>query len=216
MGIEKPENPSQPASVDWDNKDLELINHVEVFQHKPAILKKVENRLLQLKQKLAGELVSCASQLPSGTDIEKGQIARGENHNGFPFLSLDIPQNFSKTTIFTFRTLFWWGHYLGFSLILKGDKLNTYSQLLSSVRNEPSFQNIFISLAPTPWEWRLEDPFFAPVGNLSEQELSDNINVSGYIKILRVYSIADESFKDLDWTKAGIGFWKDMTPVSLG
>ena len=161
-------------------------------------------------------MVSCASQLPSGTDIEKGQIARGENHNGFPFLSLDIPQNFSKTTMFTFRTLFWWGHYLGFSLILKGDKLNTYSQLLSSVRNEPSFQNIFISLAPTPWEWRLEDPFFAPVSNLSEQELSDNINVSGYIKILRVYAIADESFKDLDWTKAGIGFWKDMTPVSLG
>ena len=30
----------------WAEKELRLINHIEVFQNKPAILKKVENRLV--------------------------------------------------------------------------------------------------------------------------------------------------------------------------
>ena len=60
-------------SEDWCLKDLEMINHVEVFQNKPAILKKVETRLNKLKEAMAAELVSCASQLPPNTDIEKGR-----------------------------------------------------------------------------------------------------------------------------------------------
>ncbi|HIE80449.1 MAG TPA: hypothetical protein EYQ03_07435 [Nitrospinaceae bacterium] len=118
--------------------------------------------------------------------------------------------------MFTYRTLFWWGHYLGFSLILKGDKLKTYFQLLSAVRNEPALQNVYLSLTPTPWEWRLEEKYFTPVGNIPEQEWSDKINLLDHMKIMRVYSIVDESFKELDWTQAGISFWRDMTPISLG
>jgi hypothetical protein len=210
MSIEKPDSP--PIPQDWCTKDLELINHIEVFQNKPAILKKVESRLIQLKEAMVEELVPCAAQLPPGTDIEKGQIARGENHNGFPFLSLDMPQNFSKTTMFTYRTLFWWGHYLGFALILKGDKLKTYFQLLSTLSNEPHLQNVYLSLAPTPWEWH--NNYFTPVGNLPEwSEKTDHLD---YMKVLRIYSIADDTFKDLDWTQAGIKFWRDMAPISLG
>ena len=125
-------DPTPPSPREsWQLKDMEMISHVEVFLNKPAILKKVENRLTNLKDAMAIELLSCAHQLPSGTDIEKGQIARGENHNGFPFLSLDIPQNFSKTEMYTFRTLFWWGHYLGFSMILKGDTLLEMSTIFA-------------------------------------------------------------------------------------
>ena len=139
------DTPKSETSEDWRPKDLEMISHVEVFQNKPAILKKVESRLTKLKEAMALELLPCVAQLPSGTNIEKGQIARGENHNGFPFLSLDIPQNFSKTEMYTYRTLFWWGHYLGFSLILKGDKLKTYFQRLAENCSEPTFQNIYLS-----------------------------------------------------------------------
>ncbi len=209
-----PEDPPPSHPEDWCTKDLEMISHVEVFQKKPAILKKVERRLNKLKEAMTVELLSCVHQLPPGTDIEKGQIARGENHNGFPFLSLDIPQNFSKTEMYTYRTLFWWGHYLGFSLILKGDKLKTYFQRLSVACNEPSFQDVYLSLAPTPWEWRQDKKYFAPVRN--QQVWTDPSNLLDHMKIMRFYSVADESFEELDWTEAGIKFWKDMAPVCLG
>lgn len=199
---------------DWLPKELELISHVEVFQNKPAILKKVESRLTKLKEAMSIELLSCTSQLPSGTDIKKGQIARGENHNGFPFLSLDIPQNFSKTEMFTYRTLFWWGHYLGFSMILKGEQLKTYFQRLAENCNEPAFQNVYLSLAPNPWEWRMDQKYFIPIAD--QRTWADKSKLLDYMKIIRVHSIADENFKNLDWTQAGVKFWKDMSPVCLG
>ena len=200
-------------SEDWCLKDLEMINHVEVFQNKPAILKKVETRLNKLKEAMAAELVSCASQLPPNTDIEKGQIARGENNNGFPFLSLDIPQNFSKTEMYTYRTLFWWGHYLGFSLILKGEKLKTYFERLSQNCNKASFLDVYLSIAPTPWEWHQNENLFIPV---SQKVWADKPNLLNHMKIMRFHPIADKAFKKLDWTEAGIKFWRDMAPVCLG
>jgi hypothetical protein len=208
------DTPKSETSEDWRPKDLEMISHVEVFQNKPAILKKVESRLTKLKEAMALELLPCVDQLPSGTNIEKGQIARGENHNGFPFLSLDIPQNFSKTEMYTYRTLFWWGHYLGFSLILKGDKLKTYFQRLAENCSEPHFQNIYLSHTSTPWEWRLGQQYFIPVSD--QQAWAEKSNLLDYMKIMRFYSIDDASFKELDWTEAGVKFWRDMSPVCLG
>ncbi len=200
-------------SKDWDVRDLKLINHVEIFQKKPAILKKVENRLIKLKEAMSEELLSCTNLLPPGTETKKNQIVRGENHNGFPFISLDIPQNFSKTTMFTYRILFWWGHYLGFSLILKGERLKTYFQKLSVHRKEPSFQDVYLSLAPTPWEWR--ENYFVPVFSIAQQEWSEKTSLLDHMKILRFYSMSDETFKELDWTQAGLKFWRDISPVSL-
>ena len=200
-------------SYDWCARDLKLINHVEVFLNKPLILKKVENRLIKLKEAMSEELVSCPTPLPPGTDIQKSQIARGENHNGFPFISLDIPQNFSRTNMFTYRTLFWWGHYLGFSLILKGDRLKTYFLNLSAHRNGLPFNDVYLSLAPTPWEWR--ENYLVPVSTMPEQEWSEKISLLDHMKIMRLYSMADKVFKELDWTQVGLKFWRDMSPVSL-
>ena len=214
MSPSNSEDASLSCSEGWRLKDIEMINHVEVFQNKPAILKKVENRLNKLKEAMVIELLSCAAQLPPNTDIQKGQIARGENNNGFPFLSLDIPQNFSKTEMYTYRTLFWWGHYLGFSMILKGDKLNTYFQRLSANCKEPSFLDVYLSLAPTPWEWRLEEKYYTPVSH--RQVWADKVHLSDHMKIIRFHSIADKSFEKLDWKEAGMKFWRDMAPICLG
>ncbi|GIS84140.1 MAG: hypothetical protein CM1200mP16_04400 [Nitrospina sp.] len=96
----------------------------------------------------------------------KNQIARGENHNGFPYLSLDYPQNFSqKKEMLTMRTLFWWGHYLGFSFILKGEKLSIYLERLIENCHKKSYKNIYVSIAPDPWEWEIIDENFVLAHN---------------------------------------------------
>ncbi len=200
----------------WSEKELRLVNHVEVFQNKPAILKKVESRLVALQKALEKEITSLATELPEGLDLVKHQIARGENHNGFPFLSLDYPQNFSKTEMFTLRTLFWWGHYLGFSLILKGKNLESYLSRLLENRNAESFKDIYFSLAPNPFEWEINEENFSLAGNKTTEKLKQTILTLGYLKIIRVYPVTDGSFMTLDWSQAGIQFWKDFESVTLG
>ena len=58
----------------WSKKEIKLVNHVEVFQEKPAILKKVQNRLVDLQKELEKEIAPMTSALPDGLDITKNQI----------------------------------------------------------------------------------------------------------------------------------------------
>jgi hypothetical protein len=198
----------------WAEKELKLINHIEVFQAKPAILKKVEDRLVALQKSLEEEIT--LATLPQGVTLTRNQIARGENHNGFPYLSLDYPQNFSKTEMFTFRTLFWWGHYLGFSLILKGENLKSYTARLLENRSTEPFKNIYISLAPNPWEWEINDNNFLLASQSSPNDLHKTIFELDYLKIIRVFPVTGEKFMTLNWAQSGLQFWRDLTPVTLG
>jgi hypothetical protein len=204
---------SYPTS--WTTKELGLIHHTEIFQAKPAILKKVEIRLIALKKSLEKEIKPLSASLPKNLNLTKSQIARGENHNGFPYLSLDYPQNFSKTEMFTFRTLFWWGHYLGFALILKGNNLKTYTDRLLEVRSTKPYRDIYVSLAPAPWEWEINEKNFSLVSEKQTTDWQKTIAALDYLKIIRVFPVTDENFMALDWTQAGLNFWKDLTPVTL-
>ena len=200
----------------WLEKELSLVRHVELFQNKPAILKKVEKRLIGLQKALAKEIHLIADSLPDHLDLIKNQIVRGENHNGFPFISLDYPQNFSKTEMFTLRTLFWWGHYLGFSLILKGKRLESYLEKLLENRNTEPFKNIYVSLAPDPWEWKINKTNYSLIDQISPDGLRKTILELDYLKIIRLYPVEDEKFMTLNWTQSGLQFWKDLTPVTFG
>ena len=199
----------------WSEKELRLINHVEVFLIKPAILKKVEQRLITLQKALEQEINRISAHLPSELDLVKNQIARGENHNGFPYLSLDYPQNFSKTEMFTMRTLFWWGHYLGYSLILKGERLAIYSERLSENCKTEPFQDIFVCLAPNPWEWELNEKNYSLVSKVNAGEFQKTILELGYLKLMRVVTFTDEKFMSLNWTQTGIQFWKDLASITM-
>ncbi len=203
----------EPSS--WSEKEIRLVKHVELFQYKPAILKKAENRFVALQKGLEKEIIPFATNLPKNLDLVKNQIARGENHNGFPFLSLDYPQNFSKTEMFTMRTLFWWGHYIGYSLILKGERLVIYSErLLENCKKEP-FQDIFVCLAPNPWEWELNEKNYSLVSEVNLGEFQKTILKLGYLKLMRVVTVTDKKFMALNWTQVGVQFWKDLTPVII-
>ena len=203
----------EPSS--WSEKELRLVKHVELFQCKPAILKKAENRFFALQKGLEKEIISLSTNLPKNLDLVKNQIARGENHNGFPFLSLDYPQNFSKTEMFTMRTLFWWGHYLGFSLILKGERLTIYLERLLKNRKTEPFQDIFVCLAPNPWEWELNEKNYSLVSKSNTEEFQKIILELGYLKLMRVVTFTDGKFITLNWTQTGVQFWKDLAPVTM-
>ena len=200
-------------STHWSRDEWDLLNVTEIFKRKPAILKKAESYLEELRSALVDELKNHPKSYPPDTDLTKGQIARGENHKGFPFLSLDIPQKFSKTEFFTFRTLFWWGHYLGFSLILKGPDLNTYLTRLKEHQQDAT--NVYLSQHTSPWEWEFSETLFSKVSELSSNEIQEVAERLQYLKLMRFFPVMDESFPELNWTQAGVQSFRDLTHLVL-
>ena len=81
----------EPISVEWSPLEVKLFNTVDIFLHKPAIMKKAEANLNCLKQEVIKTLSQAPHPCPPESDIVKGQIVRGENHNGFLFIFLDMP-----------------------------------------------------------------------------------------------------------------------------
>lgn len=200
-------------SAHWSRDEWDLLNVTEIFKRKPAILKKAESYLEELRSALVDELKNHPKSYPPDTDLTKGQIARGENHKGFPFLSLDIPQKFSKTEFFTFRTLFWWGHYLGFSLILKGPDLGTYLTRLKEHQQDAT--NVYLSQHASPWEWEFSETLFSKVSELSSNEIQEVADRLQYLKLVRFFPVTDESFPELNWTQAGVQSFRDLTHLVL-
>jgi len=206
---------SQENSTHWSRDEWDLINVTEIFRRKPAILKKVDSYLEELRSALAEELKIHPKSYPPDTDLTKGQIARGENHKGFPFLSLDIPQKFSKTEFFTYRTLFWWGHYLGFSLILKGPDLGAYVTRLKENRQDAACENIYLSKHASPWEWEFSETHFSNVSELSKNEIQETADHLQYLKLMRVFPVSDKSFPELNWTQAGVQSFRNLIHLVL-
>lgn len=198
----------------WSSHEISLLNHVEVFLNKPGIMKKAEQYLNALGDAIIRDLAQNKIPLPPETKREKFQLTRGENHKGFPYLSLDIPQMFTKTEMFTYRTLFWWGHYLGFALILKGKDLPRYTGNLIKEKNNSHLDNVYLAATPTPWEWSLTEQNYKKVSDASEEELKTIIETIEHIKLIRIYPMDAESFAELDWVTAGISTWKDLSKIA--
>lgn len=197
----------------WDELEIRLIRERKLFLHKPGIIKKVNERLDGLKNKLISQLAEDGRNYPEGSDLVKGQIAKGENHNGFPFISLDMPQKFSKVEMFTFRTLFWWGHYLGFSLILKGEELNDFARKLSERNDSDLLTDIYFAISSNIWEWEKTDEYFKLVSESNPDTILKIISEINYIKLIRFYPLSDSSFDQLDWEKAGLTTFENYMKV---
>ena len=200
-------------SSDWSPLEVKLLNTVDIFLHKPAIMKKAETNLTALKQEVIKTLSQAPHPCPPESDIVKGQIVRGENHKGFPFISLDMPQMFSKSQMFTYRTLFWWGHDLIFSLILKQENQAPLIEKLIQLKEHPEWKDIQLAMAPTPWEWEKDMNNFVPLFGTSDIKISDTINSVKYIKLCRFYSLASSEFPKLNWADAGLATWKTLSQI---
>ena len=197
----------------WDDKEIKIINEVELFRLKASIMKKAEGWLIEFKDNLIKEISETGLILPPGTDISKGQIVRGENLKGFPYISLDMPQKFSKEEMFTNRTIFWWGHYLIFSFILKGKNLPFWSSNI--VKRKSKAKNIYFSLSAAPWEWELNEQSYCLIPNSTNEEIESAFLKNQHIKLARFYPISCQEFQSLDWNYEGIKTFRDMVGLFI-
>mgnify|MGYP001436155078 CR=1 FL=1 len=197
----------------WNDEELTILKATEVFRLKPVVMKKAEGLLVELKDSLIKEILTTGLALPPATDATKGQIARGENLKGFPYISLDMPQKFSKKEMFTYRTLFWWGHYLIFSFILKGEMLTAW--LSNVIRRKDQAENLYFSLNTEPWEWEFNEQNFRKLATADGLEIKSVVCKNQYLKLAAFHPVSDPKFQSLDWNYQGIETFRTMVGLLI-
>ncbi|MFQ5561901.1 MAG: hypothetical protein ACE5FU_15135 [Nitrospinota bacterium] len=101
-----------------------LIQDTYFFETKVCVSRKVKTLLEQIQIELKKEIPVNGLLVPKGFDSENFQFVKSEHLLNFPYRYLDFPKHFKNKEMLTFRTMFWWGHYFVFALILGGQYLN--------------------------------------------------------------------------------------------
>jgi len=108
----------------FNSNDIQLICDKDLIQRKNRLLKEFIEILADRADFLQNEYSGSFALSPPA------KVNRGEHYKGFPYLVMDYPRIFSKSHMFAFRTLFWWGHFISCTIHLKGSFLADFSSRL--------------------------------------------------------------------------------------
>ena len=142
--------------MDLSAKELSIISDTDFLLTKAQALVKIEALLAETRSALGGLVAGSDFPFPAGARLFNGKISRGENYRQLPYRVLDQPALFTDDDLFTFRTLFWWGHFFSATLHLQGLSLERHRPALIDRIERLAGQDIYVSVGSTPWEYHYE------------------------------------------------------------
>lgn len=121
--------------------------------------------------------------------LQGGKISKGEQYKGLPWVMLDYPRYFSKTEVFAFRTMFWWGHYFSATLHLAGNVKRYYSAVLESSYTKLAEAGFQVYVQEDPWEHDFENGNYCFIDTLSLDEWKTLVSRNDFIKVAKPFVI---------------------------
>jgi hypothetical protein len=160
-----------------------IIVNSDFFLSKRAVIQKIEVMFEGLQFRLQEIAHNNLKVLPDRVVKSNAKISKGENYKGLPYVVLDYPAYYTKSDIFAFRSLFWWGKYLSFSFHLQGEAFEQFKPLLIKNSEKLAGSDFYLCVNNTPWEYHFEKENFIKIQQLKEQEIIHQINSSNFFKI---------------------------------
>jgi len=159
----------------FSKSEIELILNQAIIQEKLLVLKKITELLQQLG-------FDAEKQIDPFLDTKKPKVSKGENLNGYPFRVLDYPRIFTEKNVFAFRTLFWWGNFVSFTLHLKGTFLNeNYKKLAQLTHRYPC--SLYLSTDGNEWSHDINEKNYFKLNAKSLSQIT--IKESSFLKIVQ-------------------------------
>ena len=120
-----------------------------------------------------------------------GKISKGENYQQLPFVVLDYPKLFTDKSVFSFRTMFWWGNFFSITLHLGGRALENYRHNL--IKNIDSLKNtgIYICTNSTPWEYHYKKDNYVLIDEMENASLHEILENKDFIKLSRKIGLTE-------------------------
>lgn len=180
------------ANIQITTDELVILQDKIFLQKKANALLTLKDLFSELRDHIRNESPAFERTFPVSLDITHGKISQGENYRGFPFLVLDFPKLFTKDTVFTFRSMFWWGHHFSFTFHLSGRDHDTAIRSVRSQLNQLKGKEFYLCVKDTPWEYHYEEDNYLPLDEVLKKDQAEKIfSGKDFIKLSRKLEISE-------------------------
>jgi hypothetical protein len=187
-------------------EELSLLKNAEILLLKNTALARIQDCLTRFQHALdtySKGINDLSNLLPESSTTK---LSKGENYKGLPYVVLDYRAHYTKTNIFAFRTLFWWGYFFSFSLHLQGTFLENFRTNLLANSAKLTASDFYICIYETPWQYDFTDKNYVKISELNNIELTALLSSKSFIKI--AHKINLDEFNKLD--EIGVSTFEKM------
>ena len=177
--------------ITYSQDECSHLSNTEFFKTKTHISAKIRRTLEQLYHVYQAELAAQDLLTPEGFNSEAVQFVKGEHLEDFPYQYLDYPRFFTREEKLSFRSLFWWGHHVAFSLILEGSLIRQYKQNLINRYAMVSDKQICLCLSPSLWEWKAGAGYTLELTHNRKSEVAAVLANRSFFKLARFIPMND-------------------------
>lgn len=176
------------TKIRLSQKETGLVKNTEWILTKNVILKKARALLEMVQQEQKQYVQSSVLYLPEAILKPPAKISKGENYKELPYLILDYPRFFEQPSIFTIRTMFWWGNFFSSTLHLSGDCKKMFEEkILSSYEPLKEFS---LCINDDPWEHHFEKNNYVSVSELGKSDFENLVRGKSFIKLAKKIPLA--------------------------
>lgn len=160
-----------------------------VIELKNKAIEKVMMLMGQLQEALAA--LDAASDFPFEPEwLKQGpKISKGEQYKSLPWVILDYPRYFSKTDVFAFRSMFWWGHYFSCTLHLAGEVKRQFEASLLAAYGPLAAAGFQVYLPDDPWEHDFENGNYRSIGDMGLEDWKRLVGRKNFIKLAKPFAL---------------------------
>ena len=199
----------------FSSDELRVLEDTRTFRVRDKVMASMDRSFADLRTRLSRHLEKGSYLAPHGVDYKRGKVGQGEHLDGLPYSFVDLPRYIAEDECFTYRTLFWWGDGVSFSLILGGSHLGDYRRRLLENLDILSALGVYVSLAENPWDWQRGRGHNVPARPGAEEELLRAFRKQSFLKCSRFLEFSDPEFRENRIDEAGLYTFQALEPLVL-
>ncbi len=171
------------AKIRINEKDLSILSNTDFFIQKKRLTETVSELFAELRDGLRDETAKLKIDFPVGSDLATGKLSKGENYRELPYIILDFPKCYSKETIFSFRSMLWWGNHFSFHLHMSGQAWRANQSKFIERLSQLSGHDFYVCVHESPWEYHFAEDNFVPLETIHDFE--SVLRKKSFLKISR-------------------------------
>lgn len=165
--------------------DINFLKNTALFINKKRVTNAIISLLEHSRDSIKSEIEKKNICFSKEVDVIHGKISRGENYKGFPYMVLDYPKYFSKESVIAFRTIFWWGNEISFTLHLQGKAFEERKEMILKKISSLTKKHVYICVNENPWEHHFEKENYVLSGRMEVKQIKELIAEKSFIKLSR-------------------------------